>query len=73
MKRIAVAMSLLRACVAVGAQPISGPDPGYAPVPDVSGWRPTVRGSPGEWHPYRHLRLFTEPNDVAIGPTTRST
>ena len=28
-----------------------------------------VRGSPGEWHPYGHLRLFTEPNDVAIGPT----
>ena len=27
-----------------------------------------VRGSAGEWHPYRHLRLFTEPNDVAIGP-----
>jgi len=28
-----------------------------------------VRGSPGEWHAYGHLRLFTEPNDVAIGPT----
>jgi DNA-binding beta-propeller fold protein YncE len=27
-----------------------------------------VRGSPGEWHPVTPLRLFTEPNDVAIAP-----
>jgi DNA-binding beta-propeller fold protein YncE len=27
-----------------------------------------VKGSAGEWHPYGHLRLFNEPNDVAIGP-----
>ena len=25
-----------------------------------------VRGTPGEWHPVTPLRLFTEPNDVAI-------
>ena len=27
-----------------------------------------VRGTAGDWHPYGHLRLFTEPNDVAFGP-----
>ena len=27
-----------------------------------------VRGTAGEWHPYGHLRLFNEPNDVAFGP-----
>jgi DNA-binding beta-propeller fold protein YncE len=27
-----------------------------------------VSGAAGEWHPYKHLRLFAEPNDVAIGP-----
>jgi sugar lactone lactonase YvrE len=25
-----------------------------------------VRGRPGEWHDFGHLRLFNEPNDVAI-------
>ena len=25
-----------------------------------------VRGRPGEWHDYGHLRLFNEPNDVAF-------
>src|SRR5262247_911798 len=25
-----------------------------------------VRGRPGEWHEYGHLRLFNEPNDVAV-------
>ena len=27
-----------------------------------------VRGNAGEMHPYGHLRLFNEPNDVAFGP-----
>jgi DNA-binding beta-propeller fold protein YncE len=27
-----------------------------------------VKGNPGEWHPYRHLPLFNEPSDVAVGP-----
>ena len=27
-----------------------------------------VRGRPGDMHDYGHLRLFNEPNDVAIGP-----
>jgi DNA-binding beta-propeller fold protein YncE len=27
-----------------------------------------VKGQTGEWHPYGHLPLFSEPNDVAIGP-----
>jgi DNA-binding beta-propeller fold protein YncE len=27
-----------------------------------------VRGTAGEWHYHGHLREFTEPNDVAIGP-----
>ena len=26
-----------------------------------------VRGTAGEWHPYGHLRLFNQPNDVAFG------
>jgi len=26
------------------------------------------RGSAGEMHPYGHLRLFNEPNDVSVGP-----
>ncbi len=26
-----------------------------------------VRGRPGEWHEYGHLRLFHEPNDVLVG------
>jgi len=28
-----------------------------------------VRGTAGDMHRYGHLRLFNEPNDVAIGPT----
>jgi DNA-binding beta-propeller fold protein YncE len=28
-----------------------------------------VRGNAGEMHPYGHLRLFNEPNDLAFGPT----
>ena len=27
-----------------------------------------VRGEAGDWHRYGHLRMFNEPNDVAIGP-----
>lgn len=27
-----------------------------------------VRDTAGEWHPYGHLRLFDEPNDLAFGP-----
>ena len=27
-----------------------------------------VKGTPGEWHPVTPLRLFTEPNDIAIAP-----
>jgi streptogramin lyase len=27
-----------------------------------------VKGNAGEWHQFRHLRLFDEPNEVATGP-----
>ncbi len=29
---------------------------------------PCAAGNAGEWHPYKHLRLFNEPNDVGFGP-----
>jgi hypothetical protein len=50
MKRIAVARSLVLACFAAGAQPISGPDLGYAPVPDVSRLPGKALGQFGEAH-----------------------
>ena len=28
-----------------------------------------VRGRPGEWHDFGHLRLFNEPNEAVVGPT----
>jgi sugar lactone lactonase YvrE len=28
-----------------------------------------VKGQTGEWHPYKHLRLFHEPNEAVVGPT----
>jgi streptogramin lyase len=28
-----------------------------------------VRGRPGEWHEFGHLRLFNEPNEAVVGPT----
>ena len=28
-----------------------------------------VKGQTGEWHPYKHLRLFHEPNEAAVGPS----
>ena len=27
-----------------------------------------VRGRPGEWHDFGHLRLFNEPNEAVVGP-----
>ena len=27
-----------------------------------------VKGTPGEWHQYGHLRLLHEPNEIAVGP-----
>jgi hypothetical protein len=27
-----------------------------------------VKGRPGEWHDYGHLRLFNEPNEAMVGP-----
>ena len=28
-----------------------------------------VKGRPGEWHEFGHLRLFNEPNEAVVGPT----
>jgi hypothetical protein len=49
-KGIAVALSLVLACFAAGAQPISGPDLGYAPAPDVFRLSGKALGQFGEAH-----------------------